>query len=59
MLRPFFFVCCFKLCYFRKKLQVIGGSNEIEIFGRMVAFLVSYASEFERVSIDTPYDILI
>ena len=35
------------------------GSNEIEIFGRIVAFLVSYASEFQGGSFDTPYDILI
>ena len=37
----------------------VGGSNEIEIFGRIVAFLVSNASEFQGVSFDTPYDILI
>ena len=37
----------------------IGGSNKIQIFGRIVAFLVSYASEFQGVSFDTPYDILI
>ncbi len=38
---------------------VIGGSNEIVIFGRIVAFLVLNASEFQGVSFDTPYDILI
>ena len=37
----------------------VGGSNEIEIFSRVFAFLVSYASEFQGVLFDTPYDILI
>ena len=40
------------------KLKV-GRSNEIDIFDGIVAFLVSYASEFQGVSFDTPYDILI
>ena len=43
----------------RSSIVEVGGSNEIQIFGRIVAFLVSYASEFQGVSFDTPYDILI
>ena len=47
-----------RFLYFSLSLFV-GGSNEMEIFGRIVAFLVSYASEFQGLSFDTPYDILI
>ncbi len=41
------------------KVILLGGSNEIDIFGRIVAFLVSYASEFQGVSFDTPHDLLV
>ena len=44
---------------FRHTVVMLGGSNEIEIFGRIFAFLVSYASEFQAVSFDSPYDTLI